>query len=114
MKINEKYFRDRKNLLDNPSHKNPFDSIMSTNYNYRIFNMPRDSTETNINEEQNNKQKIKIDGIEIPAQLDWSIYGQFNKVKDQGDCNACYIFGANAGIEAHQSIKYGNHQTYSE
>ena len=54
-------------MTDNPSHKNPFDSILSTNYNYSVFNMPRNSTDTDIKSDDFYKRKIKIDGIEIPA-----------------------------------------------
>ena len=48
---------------------------MSRNHNYSVFNMPRDSTDTDIKKDDFYKRKIKIDGIEIPAQLDWSYYG---------------------------------------
>ena len=37
--------------------------------------MPRNSTDTDIKKDDFYKRKIKIDGIEIPAQLDWSYYG---------------------------------------
>lgn len=40
---------------------------MSTNYSHRTFNLPRSSKDTNISQEDNEKNKIKIDGIEIPA-----------------------------------------------
>lgn len=62
-------------MQDHPTHKNPFDSILSRNYNYSVFNMPRNSTDTDIKKDDFYKRKIKIDGIEIPAQLDWSYYG---------------------------------------
>ena len=55
-----------------------------------------------------------IDGIEIPAYLNWNENGLLNRVKDQKDCNACYAFGANASIEAHQILKNKNFMTYSE
>lgn len=57
---------------------------------------------------------IFIDGIEIPAVVNWNQNNNFTPVKDQRDCNACYAFGGISGLEAHQTIFNRNRATYSE
>ena len=50
---------------------------------------------------KNKKKTIIIDGIEIPAYLNWNEDGKLNYVKNQRNCNACYAFGAIGALEAH-------------
>lgn len=57
---------------------------------------------------------VTIDGIEIPAEINWNKNKNFTPVKDQMDCNACYAFGAISGVEAHQVLFKNNNKTYSE
>ena len=59
-------------------------------------------------------ETIWIDGVEIPSEINWNDKNNFTPVKDQGDCNACYAFGAISGIEAHQVLYHNNSKTYSE
>jgi C1A family cysteine protease len=57
---------------------------------------------------------ISIDGVEIPAQLNWRDYNVLAPIKDQIRCNACYAFAALGAIEANHKIKTGQDINLSE
>ncbi len=74
-------------------------------------------TETNIKKSQNtntDQDQITVDGVKIPTMLDWSSKRSLTPVKNQGNCNACYAFGAISGLEAHNVLKNNDHLTFSE
>lgn len=75
------------------------DNKYSNYHEYTKFRLENNTTDL-----KNKPQKLDtifIDGIEIPAEINWNKKENFTPVKDQGDCNACYAFGAISGVEAH-------------
>lgn len=113
--INKLYFLERKDEVENPQFKNPFDKIDNSYPNYDSYNVKRnDKKTTKVGKDRPHSPTIWIDGVEIPAEINWNAKNNFTPVKDQGDCNACYAFGAISGIEAHQVLYKQNSQTYSE
>ncbi len=79
----------------------------SSNNNYQSSSYSTASKGTN-------KKEITVGGVKIPTYLNWAQKRSLSQVKDQGDCNACYAFGALSGLEAHNILKNNNHNTYSE
>lgn len=113
--INEYYFDERKSEKQDPNFKNPFDKIDNSYPNYDKFSARRQNNETTkFGEKRAPSPTIFIDGVEIPAEVNWNKDLIFTPVKDQMDCNACYAFGAISGVEAHQSIYNKNQKSYSE
>ena len=46
--------------------------------------------------------------------MDWSAAGAVTRVKNQGQCNACYAFASTGAIEGFQFLKTGVLQVLSE
>lgn len=58
------------------------------------------------------QELIPLQGF--PRKINWKTQGKITEVKQQGSCNACYAFSANAALEAHLKIKYGSQMILSE
>lgn len=53
-------------------------------------------------------QRSKYNLKDVPANLDWRLYGAVNPVKDQAVCGSCWSFGTTGTIEGAYFLKTGN------
>lgn len=113
-RVNAKYHNDRRTEVESSEVKNPFDKRSNHFPGYSGFNQKRSNKFTSNTYNRSYSSTIFIDGIEIPAEVNWNKYNNFTPVKDQRDCNACYAFGGISGLEAHHVIFNNNWTTYSE
>ena len=60
------------------------------------------------------RRYVTLDGVKVPTRLNWNRISRLTGVKNQRDCNSCYVFSANAAIEAHNSIINDKYRTISE
>lgn len=64
--------------------------------------------------QQNFNRYVTIDGVNVPTYLNWNQIAPLTPVKDQRNCNSCYVFSANAALEAHNNILNNVYKTVSE
>lgn len=93
---------------------------------FSAYYLGENEDEQSINEHKTINQKVDISSLE--KEVDWVKAGNVSKVKNQGQCGACWAFGATAAVESGLSIhkkipvpvlseqelvdcslKYGNH-----
>lgn len=82
-RINELYWMERENEKENENYKNPFDKIDNSYPEYDEYNMKRDSKKTiDLDEKRPYTDTVWIDGIEIPAEVNWNDKEPLSPVKD--------------------------------
>ena len=81
--INQKYFSERQNEPINEFLKNPFD-LFDNNYSdqhdYTKFRTNKNTTP--METDKSEMKTVLIDGIEIPANVNWNEKDNLNHVKD--------------------------------
>ena len=96
---------------DRTTQANPLNMLLGSNerrLQFRGMEKPRKYKRKRF------RRYKELGGVRVPTKLNWNRISRLTGVKNQRDCNSCYVFSANAALEAHNSIINNQYRTVSE